>query len=91
MDNEDLKISYITDTIPSLPASHQLPDQAKRSVLIIAIKREAPNTDQGAIDKINHYQTPHGESNVNISICKGRATREQILKIFAPYLINSDL
>ena len=36
LDDEDFTISYITDTIPNLPAGHQLPSQAKIDVWIIA-------------------------------------------------------
>ena len=37
MDDEDVKIPYITDTIPNLPAGHQPPSQVNTNVWIIAI------------------------------------------------------
>ena len=37
LDDSEFTIPYITDTIPNLPAGHQLTSQAKRNVWIIAI------------------------------------------------------
>ena len=68
MDNEDFTIPFITDTTPKPLAGHQLSSQAKRNVCIIAINEEEPSTSQGALDELNHHQTPHGKSKVKISI-----------------------
>ena len=61
MDSEDLKIPYITDTIPKSPAGHQLPSQVKQTVWIIDINGEEPTTAQGALDELNLHQTPRGK------------------------------
>ena len=70
MDDEDFTIPYITDTIPNLPAGHQLPSQAKRNLLIIAINGEEPITAQGILDELNSRQTPRGKSKIKISLCR---------------------
>ena len=70
LDNEDSTILYITDTIPNLPSSHQLPTQAKRNVWIIANNGEEPIKAQGALDELNHHQNPCGKSKFKISICR---------------------
>ena len=53
MDDEYFTIYYVIDTIPNLPADHQLPIQDKRNVWIIDIYGEENITYQGAIDEIN--------------------------------------
>ena len=69
LDDEDFTITYITDTIPNLPAGHQLPPQAKRNVWIVAINEKYPITDQGVLDEINLHQTSQGKFKINISLC----------------------
>ena len=54
MDNEYFKILSITNTIPNLPADHQLPTQAEQNVWITAINRENNITSQGALYGLNH-------------------------------------
>ena len=68
LDDEDFTITYITDTIPNLPAGHQLPSQAKLNVWIVAINGEEPITAQGVIDELNCHQTPQGKSKIKISL-----------------------
>ena len=48
--NNYFTIPYATDTIPNLPAVHQLPTQDKNILWIIAINGEEPITYQGAPD-----------------------------------------
>ena len=91
LDDEYFTIPFVTDTIPNSPAGHQVPTQAKQNVWIISIDVEETITAQGALDEINRHQTPHGKSKFHISICRKRATIENILKIFVPDLIKSDL
>ena len=59
LENEDVTIPYITDTIPNSPECHQLPIQAKQNVWIIAINGEEPITDKGELDELNHHQNTH--------------------------------
>ena len=40
LDDEDFTIPYITDTIPNLPAVHQLPSQSKINTWIVSINVE---------------------------------------------------
>ena len=35
---------------------------------IMAINGEESITSQGALDELNHHQTPHGKSKVNVSL-----------------------
>ena len=69
LDDEDLTIPYITDTIPNSPAGHQLPTQAKQNVWIVAINGEENIIAQGSHDDLNSHQTPCEKSKVNIFLC----------------------
>ena len=40
---------------------------------IIAINREELITDQGVLDELNFHQTPHGKSNIIISLCRRKS------------------
>ena len=70
LDDEDFTIPYITDTIPNLPAGHQLPSQAKRNMWIVSVNGEEPITAQGVIDELNRHQTSRGISKIKISLCR---------------------
>ena len=82
---EYFTIPYNPDTIPNLPAIHQLPAQATRNVGIIAINGEEPITSQGELDELNRHKTPRENSKVNISLCR----RKNYQTTFATYLIKS--
>ena len=56
MGDADFTISYITGKTPNSPAGHQLPTQAFKNVLIIAINEEEPITAQGTLDELNIHQ-----------------------------------
>ena len=58
---------------------------------IVAINGEEPITAQGVLDELNRHQNTRGKSNIKISLCIRRATKEQILNKFALDLIKSDL
>ena len=73
LDDEDFTISYITDAIPSLPAGHQFPTQAKLNVSIIDINGEEPIIYQCALDERNSHQTSCGKSKVKISLCRRKS------------------
>ena len=47
---------------------------------IIAINGRYPITDQGALDELNHYQTPHGKSKASISLCRSNSDQRTYLK-----------
>ena len=47
LDDEYFTISYIIDTIQNLPSGHQIPTQANKNALIIAINGEDTITYQG--------------------------------------------
>ena len=86
IDNEDFTIPYITDTIPNLPATHQLLTQSKINVWIIAIHLEEPITAQGAPDELNIHQTLLVKSKIKISLCRRKSYQrtyiENICSIF---------
>ena len=82
---------YTTDTIPNSTADNQLPTQAKQNVWIININGKEPITYQFELDELNRHQNPRGDPSSRLFYAEGKATREHILKIFAPYLIKSDL
>ena len=48
-------------------------------------------TDHDTIDELQRHNTQREKSKVKISIFRRKTTRGQILKIFGPYLIKSDL
>ena len=58
LDDEDFKITCITDTIPNSRAGHQLPSQDKRNLWIVAINGEEPIISQGVLYELNRHQTP---------------------------------
>ena len=90
-DDGYFSIPYVTDTIPNSPTLRQLPSQPKLNAWTISINGEYPITSQGAIDELNFHQTPR-ENPRSISVyAEGRANREQILNIYVPNLIKSDL
>ena len=68
LDDDEFTITYITDKVPSLPAIHQLPTQAKRNVWIITINREDPTTSQGVLDELDLHQNPREKYKVKISL-----------------------
>ena len=68
LDDEYFTIPYITDTILNSKSGHQLPEQAKQNMWIIAINGEKPITDQSALGGLNSYKTSHGKYKVNISL-----------------------
>ena len=68
LDDENFKITYITDTIPNSLDCHQHPSQANRNVWIIAINGEETITDQGVLDEINCHQATREKSNININL-----------------------
>ena len=80
LDDENFTIPYITETTPNSPAGHQLPSQAKRNLWIVDINGENPITSQGVLDELNSISRSF--------YAEGRATKEHILKIFAPCLIK---
>ena len=73
LDDEYFTIPYINYTIPNSPAGRQLPSQAKRNVLIVAIYVEEPIIYQGVLDELNCHQTPWGKSNIKISLCRRKS------------------
>ena len=82
---------YVTDTIQNSPAGCQLPTPAKLNVWIIDNNGENLITYQGALDYLNIHQNPRGNPRSIPVYEEGRATRENILKIFVPDSIKSDL
>ena len=66
--DEYFTILYIIDTIPNSPAGNQLLTRAKQNMWIIAINREEPITDQGALDELNHQKQVRGKSKFKISL-----------------------
>ena len=91
LDDEDFTIPHVTDTIPSLPAGHKLPTQAKKKLGIIAINKKDPITTQGVLDKPQHRQNYRGKPNTKIIICRRKIyQRTDIEEIFSRF-INSDL
>ena len=86
LDYEEFTIPYITDTIPTSPAGHQLPTQKKLNVWIIAINSEEPITYQGTLDELNHHKTPRGKSKFSVSLCRRNINQitdlEEIRSIF---------
>ena len=91
LDDEDIIIPYITDTIPNSPVGHQLPSQAKLDVWIITINGKETISDQGSLDELNHHKNPRRNPRSGLVYAEGRANRENILKKFAPDLIKSYL
>ena len=91
LNDEDFTIPYITDTIPNSPDFYQPPSQPNRNVWIIDINGEKTIKGQCVFDELNPHQTTQ-ENPISMSVyAEGRATREQILRRFTPYLIKSDL
>ena len=91
MHDEVFTIPYIADTIKNARAGHQLPSQAQRNLWIVAINGEEHITFQVMLDGNNNHQTPRGNI-ISIAVyAEGRAIKHQILEIFAPDLIKSDL
>ena len=80
LDDADIRIPYITDTIPNSPSIHQLPTQAKRNVWNIAINEKESITDQGALDELNSHQTPCGKSNFKIILCRSKRYQRTYLE-----------
>ena len=72
LEDEEFTIPYVTDTIQNSLDVHQLPTKAEQNLRIMDINEEDPNTYQDALDELNHHQTPHGESKVNISLCRSK-------------------
>ena len=91
LDDRYFTIPYVVDTIPNSPAGHQLLTQAKKNVWIFAINGEDSITAQGALDKLHYHKNWRGSPKSISVYAEGRATRGQILKIFGPYFIKSDL
>ena len=65
MDDEYFPMLYVIDTIPNLPAGHQIPTQAKKNVWIISINGEEPIKYQGALDECQSHQNQRRKSKVN--------------------------
>ena len=80
LDDEYFTISYVIDTIPNSPDSHQLPTQAKKNVWVIAINVEYSIIDQDALDELQRHETPCGKSKVKISICRRRSYQRTYLE-----------
>ena len=55
LDDENFTIPYITDKSPNLPDRHQIPEQAKLNVWIVAINGGDPITAQGALNGLNRH------------------------------------
>ena len=68
MDDEYFTIHSVIDKISNSPASHQLPTQYKKNVLIIAINWEDNITEKVKLDEIQKHKTQCGEYKVKISI-----------------------
>ena len=66
LDDKDFKIPYIADIIPTSSAGHQLTQQAKRNLLIIAINGEETIKAQGVLDELNFHQTLREKSKIKI-------------------------
>ena len=85
LDDEDFKIPYITDTIPNSSAGHQLPSQTN-----INVEKSLSHLKVCLMNSIAIKL--HVENTRSISVyAEGRATKQHILKRFAPDLIKSDL
>ena len=91
LDDEDFTIPYVTDTIKSSPAGHQLKTQDKKKMLIFSINGEEPITAIDALDELNFHKTPRGKSKVSISQFRRNCYQRKFLEDISPYLIKSDL
>ena len=89
--DEEFTIPYVIDKTPNSPAGHKLPTQADKNVSIIDINGEELITAQGVLGEINYHKIHMENTRLKSVYSEGIATRGQILNIFVPDLIKSDL
>ena len=80
LDDEDFKITYITDKIPNSPAGHKIPTQANKNVWIIDINGGYHITAQCELAELNHHKTTRGKAKVNINILRRKSYQRTDLK-----------
>ena len=68
MNNYDLTIPHILDTIPNSPSGNQLPSQAKNNLWILEIDIGDPIISKGELEEIKQYQTYKGKYKVRVRL-----------------------